>query len=99
MEEFGNGQREGYGKYLQKTLAMRINKEQPPAGFNDAELWRALDDDVKEKFLSAEDKTRTDSIFSSQVAKFFFDWSSEDFDFDSAVNALSLVNGKSANVI
>ena len=69
------------------------NYKQPPTGFYDYDLWDKMDDSQKEMFLRVENKARLDSIYSSQVCKFFCDCSNADFEFDTSVNALALLNG------
>ena len=82
-----------HGRNLQKQIFEFANQVQPPAGFYDEKLWKALPVHLKDKFLAAESQFRgNDSRFSSQVLKFVCDINSDDFNFDSAVSAFALLN-------
>ena len=88
----------GNDKQWIEDFARFANVKQPPSGFYDAALWGHMSDSMKERFLRVENKARRggglDSIYSSQVCKFFCDCTSADFNFDSSVNAFALLNGQ-----
>jgi hypothetical protein len=110
--EFDNKKTTEEPKAVMEKIYNFANIQQPPEGFFDTELWKALvqgsnlsgdlSEERKEhnrwcdatinRFIAVEDEVKTQACFDSRVLNFFLDCESSDFDFDTAVNSMALVN-------